>query len=71
MRPLDLYGWLHLLQLMSAQGSSGNTGSTVETPEPVLRRSASYMGCRHCKEGSLVFDPEAGASRCRACGKLD
>jgi ribosomal protein S27E len=56
---------------MSAQGSSGNTGSTVETPEPVLRRSASYMGCRHCKEGSLVFDPEAGASRCRACGKLD
>jgi ribosomal protein S27E len=56
---------------MSVHGTSGTTDSVEETSEPALRRSASYMGCRHCEEGSLVFDPEAGASRCRACGKLD
>jgi hypothetical protein len=29
------------------------------------------MGCRHCEEGSLVDDVDAGASRCRSCGELD
>lgn len=38
---------------------------------PTLRTSASYMGCRHCEEGSLVFDPDLGTSRCRACGATD
>jgi ribosomal protein S27E len=57
---------------MSVDGSSGNPGPTVSPDEPLaLRGSASYMGCRHCEEGSLVYDSEAGASRCRACGKLD
>jgi ribosomal protein S27E len=56
---------------MSVDESSSAT-TEVSTPEtPALRRSASYMGCRHCEEGSLVYDPEEGASRCRACGRLD
>lgn len=32
---------------------------------------ANYMGCRHCEEGSLVYDTDVGASRCRSCGALD
>ena len=56
---------------MRAHGSSGTSDGTVSTTEPTFLQSASYMGCRHCEEGSLVFDREAGASRCRACGKLD
>jgi ribosomal protein S27E len=56
---------------MSVHGSSEQSGTTVSASEPTFLQSASYMGCRHCEEGSLVFDREAGASRCRACGKLD
>lgn len=58
------------MQVMSVDNSGHK--SAVPSPEPPsLRHSVSYMGCRHCKEGSLVYDYEAAASRCRACGKLD
>lgn len=60
---------------MSVNNSPTDAASSTETPEtpgsPALRQCASYMGCRHCKEGALVYDPDAGASRCRSCGKLD
>jgi len=57
---------------MSVNDSTGDSGSTVSPPAPLaLRHSANYMGCRHCEEGTYVYDHEAGASRCRACGKLD
>ncbi|MFB6172709.1 MAG: hypothetical protein ABEJ23_09265 [Haloarculaceae archaeon] len=29
--------------------------------------SASYAPCFDCEEGALVWDEEAGASRCTAC----
>lgn len=46
--------------------------STESPAEPLaLRQSVSYMGCRHCEEGAYVYDADAGASRCRSCGKLD
>jgi len=56
--------------------SMSTTPSTsVGSPEPrdssVLPRSASYLGCRHCGEGALVWDPEAEQSRCGCCGALD
>ncbi len=56
---------------MSVQDPSVDSESTVETTDEPTLRCASYMGCRFCEEGSLVFDPEAGQSRCRTCGKLD
>jgi hypothetical protein len=56
---------------MSVHNSNVDSASAVKTPEEPTLRCASYMGCRFCEEGSLVFDPEAGASRCRTCGKLD
>jgi hypothetical protein len=56
---------------MSVHESSVESDSTVPTPDEPTLRCASYMGCRFCEEGSLVYDPEAGASRCRTCGKLD
>lgn len=43
----------------------------TETTGPALRRCASYMGCRYCEEGSLVYDPETESSRCTACGAED
>jgi hypothetical protein len=56
---------------MSVHESNVESTSAVEsTDEPALR-CASYMGCRHCEEGSLIFDPEVGKSRCRTCGKID
>ncbi|MHB9286803.1 hypothetical protein ACKVMT_07155 [Halobacteriales archaeon Cl-PHB] len=57
---------------MSADRPSVDSVSTPATDTtPTLRLSASYLGCRHCAEGSLVYDAEVGASRCRACGKMD
>ena len=57
--------------MMSVHESSVESSSSVETTETPTLRSASYMGCRFCEEGSLVFDTEVGKSRCRTCGKLD
>jgi primosomal protein N' len=54
---------------------SVNRPSVESTADPFAAstapRCASYMGCRHCEEGSLVYDPDVGASRCRTCGELD
>lgn len=60
---------------MSVQDPDTPSASSTPTPEttetPTALRCASYMGCRHCEEGNLVYDYEAGASRCRSCGELD
>jgi len=56
---------------MSVDRSNVDSESPVEPSEAPLRLCASYMGCRHCEEGSLVYDSEVGASRCRTCGRLD
>jgi ribosomal protein S27E len=56
---------------MSVNGSTPEASSVETTATPTLRTSASYLGCRHCEEGSLVYDPEIEASRCRSCGKRD
>ncbi len=57
---------------MSVESPSSNS-VPIPAPDasPTLRVSASYLGCRHCGEGTLVYDADAGASRCRACGKRD
>jgi len=34
-----------------------------------MYRSASYLPCNNCAEGSLVWDAEAGESRCACCGE--
>lgn len=58
---------------MSVQDPDTPSASSPPAPEtaPTTPRCASYMGCRHCEEGNLVYDHEAGASRCRSCGELD
>ncbi|MEF8776185.1 MAG: hypothetical protein V5A43_06745 [Haloarculaceae archaeon] len=38
---------------------------------PHTGRSASYLPCRHCGEGSLVYDEDRAASVCRCCGAID
>ena len=56
---------------MSVNEANVETESLAPTTDSPSLRCASYMGCRYCEEGSLVFDPEVGESRCRTCGKLD
>jgi len=56
---------------MSVEETPTETVSTVEPDGPRYGMSASYMSCRHCAEGSLVYDPEIQDSRCRACGAID
>ena len=56
---------------MSVNEANVESESPFETTDAPSLRCASYMGCRYCEEGSLVFDPEVRASRCRTCGKLD
>lgn len=57
---------------MSADNTFVESNTAPESPEmPPLLQSASYMGCRYCEEGSLVYDEVAEASRCRTCGRLD
>jgi ribosomal protein S27E len=38
-------------------------------PDGAFAPSANYMPCEHCGEGTLVYDPDLRASRCRACGE--
>jgi hypothetical protein len=48
------------------------TPSEVSTTDsPQYGYSASYMPCRKCGEGSLVYDEELGGTVCRCCGELD
>jgi hypothetical protein len=56
---------------MSVNNSTVESESSTERPDSPSLRCASYMGCRFCEEGSLVFDSEVGKSRCRTCGKID
>lgn len=59
------------MQSMSINESSAEPESSTETTDAPTLRCASYMGCRFCEEGSLVFDSEIGKSRCRTCGRVD
>jgi hypothetical protein len=54
---------------MSTEDRSRVGVSTTEYPRTV--RSASYLPCRSCGEGSLVYDEEMAASVCRCCGAVD
>lgn len=56
---------------MSVDDSITDRTGVPAPDHPTVHGSASYMGCHHCEEGSLIYDQEAGASRCRACGRLD
>jgi hypothetical protein len=57
---------------MSVDNPSAESEPSANTSAgPMLRKCANYMGCRHCEEGALVYDPDVGASRCRSCGRLD
>jgi len=40
-------------------------------PDPRYGESVNYTPCPNCAEGSLVYDDEAGAPRCNACGAVD
>jgi hypothetical protein len=37
---------------------------------PRYGASVSYTACPDCGEGSLVYDPDAGGSRCNRCGAV-
>lgn len=50
---------------------SSTIARPATTDDPTPRRSASYLGCRECGEGAIVWDADAGQSRCRCCGALD
>jgi ribosomal protein S27E len=56
---------------MSVEETTTETVSTIDPDGPRYGMSASYMSCRHCAEGSIVYDPEIEDSRCRACGAVD
>lgn len=56
---------------MSVEQTSVDGVSTTDSPDSPLARSANYMACRRCGEGSLVYDPEREASRCSSCGELE
>lgn len=51
--------------------NSSDPHSETAPVTPATATCANYMGCRHCEEGSLVYDPDVGSSRCRSCGELD
>jgi len=48
-----------------------NTDRVPTTDMPRAGRSASYLPCRHCGEGSLVYDEDRATSVCRCCGAID
>ena len=54
---------------MSADRST--TAAPVSSPTYTPARSASYLPCRRCGEGSLVYDDDLGTSVCRCCGAVD
>jgi hypothetical protein len=55
---------------MSAERSPTPTEvSTTDSPQ--YGYSASYMPCRKCGEGSLVYDESLGGTVCRCCGEPD
>jgi ribosomal protein S27E len=50
---------------------NATTTDVSTTDSPRYGTSVSYMPCRECGEGSLVYDPELKATRCRCCGAMD
>ncbi len=55
--------------VMSVDDTPSGAVSTPNYPRSGL--SASYLPCRRCGEGSLVYDEDLGTSVCRCCGALD
>ncbi|MCX2818834.1 hypothetical protein EGH25_05665 [Haladaptatus sp. F3-133] len=41
-----------------------------ETVPGSTYRTASYTPCENCGEGAMVWDEDAGASRCNCCGNV-
>lgn len=54
---------------MSVNETPVDSVSTADAPATEFLRSANYMPCRHCREGTLVYDADIEGSRCRACGE--
>lgn len=54
---------------MSAEGTPSSSVPSADSP--TLPASASYLPCRYCGEGSLVYDEALGTSVCRCCGATD
>jgi ribosomal protein S27E len=50
---------------MSVREDASETVSTTTT-----YRTASYTPCEECGEGALVWDHDAGASKCNCCGNV-
>ncbi len=55
--------------LMSVNETPVDSVSATDPAAPSFLRSANYMPCRNCREGTLVYDAELEGSRCRACGE--
>jgi hypothetical protein len=55
---------------MSADGSAPTSGVST-TDSPRYGYSASYLPCRECGEGSLVYDESLATTVCRCCGAID
>jgi uncharacterized protein (DUF983 family) len=54
---------------MSVENNAAPDPVPTTDPTPAYTPSANYMPCEHCGEGTLVYDAELRASRCRACGE--
>lgn len=56
---------------MSIEKSPTADASDASQEVGYLLRSRLDRHCRHCDEVALVYDTDADAARCRACGELD
>jgi ribosomal protein S27E len=62
---------IRLFVLVMSVDPNATTTDVSTTDSPRYGTSVSYMPCRECGEGSLVYDPELKATRCRCCGAMD
>lgn len=53
---------------MSWNKTSVDSVSSTDPATSALLGSANHMPCRHCQEGTLIYDADLEGSRCRACG---
>jgi len=60
-----------MIEMSMSTTDSSTIARPATTDDTTPRRSASYLGCRECGEGAIVWDADAGQSRCRCCGALD
>jgi hypothetical protein len=51
------------------ENTTSGAAPTTAAPDETFTPSANYMPREHCGEGTLVYDPDLRASRCRACGE--